>query len=116
MHLVRPVLVGQDRERALSLVSPDVLATVAELERQRLGERIALAPLEPEAVEELVRALRGGSDEVPPTIQEAILRRVARLPTDAQALLSIAAVFGERFELEPVRRIAELDEAAALAA
>ena len=126
--------------------APDVLATVAELERQRLGERIALAPLEPDAVEEMVRAiaadaspalldavrrrsdgnplfveelvrtLGGGSDEVPPTIQEAIVRRVARLPADAQALLSVASVVGERFELEPVRRIAGLDEAAALAA
>jgi DNA-binding CsgD family transcriptional regulator/tetratricopeptide (TPR) repeat protein len=125
---------------------PDVLATVAELERQRLGERIVLAPLEPEAVEEmvtalvadaspalldavrrrsdgnplfveeLVRSLRGGSDGVPPTIQEAIVRRVAQLPTEAQTLLSIASVAGERFELEPVRRIAGLDEAAALVA
>ena len=125
---------------------PDVLATVAELERQRLGEQIVLAPLEPEAVEEMVRALavdappalldavqrrsdgnplfveelvrtlRGGSDAVPPTIHEAIVRRVAHLPADAQSLLSIASVVGERFELEPVRRIAGLDEAVALAA
>ena len=125
---------------------PDLLATVAELERQRLGERIALAPLEPgevEAmvraiavdaspalvdavrrrsdgnplfVEELVRTLGAGSEEVPPTIQEAILRRVARLPADAQALLSVASVVGERFELEPVRRIAGLDAAVALVA
>ena len=119
---------------------PDVLATVAELERQRLGERIALAPLESDEVEEMVRAiavdaspalldavrrrsdgnplfveelvrtLGAGSEEVPPTIQEAILRRVARLPADAQALLSVASVVGERFELEPVRRIAGLDD------
>ena len=124
----------------------DVSATVAELERQRVGERVALAPLEPDAVEamvraiaadvsptlvdavcrrsdgnplfveELVRTLDGGSDEVPPTIEEAFVRRVARLPTEAQALLSVASVFGERFELEPVRRIAGLDEGAALTA
>lgn len=127
-------------------VRPDLLATVAELERQRIGERIALAPLEPHAVEamvraiavdvssalvdavrrrsdgnplfveELVRTLGGGSDEVPPTIEEAFVRRVARLPADAQGLLSVASVVGERFELDPVRRIARLDDAAGLAA
>ena len=124
----------------------DLLATVAELERQRLGERIALAPLEPDAVEamvraiavdvspalvdavrrrsdgnplfveELVRTLGGGSDEVPPSIDEAFVRRIARLPADAQGLLSVASVAGERFDLEPVRRIAGLDQAPALAA
>ena len=44
------------------------------------------------------------------------MRRVARVPDDAQALLSVASVVGERFELEPVRRIAGLDAVAALAA
>jgi len=125
---------------------PDLLATIAELERRRLAERIALAPLEPDAVEEMVRAvaadaspalldavrrrsdgnplfveelvrtLGAGSDEVPPTIQEAILRRVARLPADAQALLSVASIVGERFELELVRRVTGHDAATALAA
>ena len=52
--------------------------------------------------------------EVPVTIQETILRRVARLDTPARALLRVGAVLGQRFELEPARRVAGLAEVEAL--
>jgi DNA-binding CsgD family transcriptional regulator len=48
--------------------------------------------------------------EVPVTIQETIMRRVARLDAPARALLRVGAVLGQRFELEPARRVAGLAE------
>ena len=47
--------------------------------------------------------------EVPVTIQETILRRVARLDGPARSLLRVGAVVGQRFELEPARRLAGSD-------
>jgi tetratricopeptide (TPR) repeat protein len=53
---------------------------------------------------------------VPATIQETILLRVARLDDRAHAVLRIGAVLGQRFELEPVRRVSGLAEDELLAA
>lgn len=119
------------------------LATLGELERQRLCERVALAGLGADDVDEMIGALgrdvpaelreaigrrSGGnplfveelvgtletSDDVPPSISEAVLRRLDRLPDDARTLLRAASVVGERFALEPARVAAGLDEDAAL--
>jgi DNA-binding CsgD family transcriptional regulator/tetratricopeptide (TPR) repeat protein len=79
-------------------------------------------------VEELLRTLRETGDavpqdrraiadlEVPASIQDTILRRVARVDDRARELLRVGAVVGQRFELEPARRVAGLDEEEALGA
>lgn len=51
---------------------------------------------------------------VPATVQEAILRRVAALPDEAQRILTAAAVLGQRFRVEPLRALSESTEAAVL--
>lgn len=51
---------------------------------------------------------------VPPTVQDAILRRVAALPDEAQRILTAAAVLGQRFRLEPLRALSESTESAVL--
>jgi DNA-binding NarL/FixJ family response regulator len=83
-------------------------------------------------VEELVRTLIETGDvfrtgeawerraldalEVPPTIEETILRRTRDLPSDSAELLRTAAVLGQRFELEALAAVAGLGAEAALAA
>ena len=67
---------------------PDVLATVAELERQRLGERIALAPLEPDAVEEMVRAI---AVDASPALLDAVRRRSDGNPLFVEELVRTLA-------------------------
>lgn len=64
----------------------------------------------------------GGSQEQPPTInlrgnprvQEIILERIHRLPTDARDLLHLAAVIGRDFSLDLLERTAPQDPMAAL--
>lgn len=45
----------------------------------------------------------------PPSIQDAILRRVRRLPGDAQSLLEVAAVLGDPFDLEFLTELSGLE-------
>jgi len=54
--------------------------------------------------------------EVPPTIEEAILRRVGTLPDSAQSLLRLAAVLGQRFSFDAIREFAGLSDEQVLAA
>ena len=55
--------------------------------------------------------LRG---DVPGGVREVILRRLGRLPAGGPELLTLAAVVGERFELEVPAAAAELDDDRAL--
>jgi DNA-binding NarL/FixJ family response regulator/tetratricopeptide (TPR) repeat protein len=48
--------------------------------------------------------------DVPVTVQDTILRRVARLDDAARVVLRIGAALGQRFDLEPVRRLSGFDE------
>lgn len=54
--------------------------------------------------------------KVPPSVQEFVLRRLARLPASTVALLSIAAIVGRRFDLRDVADAASMDIEAALEA
>ncbi len=95
---------------------------VGELATQRVTRRIGLPPLTEEGVRELaeragvvvdarhVRDLTGGNPfyvaevlaapdgDVPPTVVDAVLARIARLPDDARQALEAAAVIGARIE------------------
>ena len=88
-----------------------------------LDRLIARTEGNPLFVEEILSTLSEGDrdatvDEVdvPPTIQEAILRRADRVPSRARDALRVAAVIGERFELAPVARVLGLSEAEGLEA
>ena len=52
--------------------------------------------------------------ELPEGVRSVIRRRLARLPEGTTQLLTVAAVTGADFDLEPVVRAAELDEKAGL--
>jgi DNA-binding CsgD family transcriptional regulator len=82
--------------------------------------RVALKPLSPEAVRQLVggraldaaslhqqtggnpffvtEAIAGGGSGVPPTVRDAVLARAARLSLSGQAVLRAAAIIGPRIE------------------
>lgn len=65
----------------------EILSTLSEME----SDELVVASLE--------------DIDVPPTIQEATLRRARRLPEPAREVVRVAAVVGERFELEPIIRV-----------
>jgi predicted ATPase len=60
--------------------------------------------------------LRGGDVEgpVPAVVGDVIRSRLARLPEDTQALLTVASVCGQDFDFDVVRAAAGLDEEVAL--
>jgi DNA-binding CsgD family transcriptional regulator/tetratricopeptide (TPR) repeat protein len=60
----------------------------------------------------VTEAVASGSDEVPASVRDAVLARSARLSPEAQTVLRAAAVLGQRFEPELVRRVARQDAAA----
>jgi DNA-binding SARP family transcriptional activator len=70
---------------------------------------------------ELVRLLNSehrleepGAAPVPPKVRDVVLRRVARLPEPAAALLSVAAVAGREFDAQVVAEAASVEAEAAL--
>jgi DNA-binding SARP family transcriptional activator/predicted ATPase len=77
---------------------------VSELVRLLQGE----GRLEGERAETILR------DEVPSGVRDVIRRRLGRLPEDGVELLGVAAVIGERFELDVLARAARLGEDRAL--
>ncbi|HEX6208400.1 MAG TPA: LuxR C-terminal-related transcriptional regulator, partial [Actinomycetota bacterium] len=92
-----------------------------EVDAHLLDHLMARTDGNPLFVEEILSTLdeaSGGAAierlDVPPTIQEAIQRRVERLPGRARRVLQVAAVIGERFELEPIARVLGLGEDEAL--
>jgi DNA-binding NarL/FixJ family response regulator len=56
--------------------------------------------------EQGVELAEGGALPVPATVRDAVLLRAARLPEDARAAAEVAAVAGERFDLDAVAEIA----------
>ncbi len=106
------------------LDAADVAALIASTGGQQVDAAEAAAVVErtsgnPLFVSEMARlaAARGAavSEMVPDTAQGAIRRRVARLPQDAQQVLTVAAVLGHDTALGPVRDLAGLDERAFVA-
>src|SRR5262249_45520725 len=51
-----------------------------------------------------------GGASLPPTLQEAVLARVARLGPAARQALDCAAVLGPRFDVLMLRQLAELED------
>jgi ATP/maltotriose-dependent transcriptional regulator MalT len=60
----------------------------------------------------VTEAVASGADEVPATVRDAVLARSARLSSAARDVLRAAAVLGQRFEPELLRRVARQDAAA----
>lgn len=56
-----------------------------------------------------VELSEGGALPVPATVRDAVLLRAARLPEDARAAAEVAAVAGERFDLDAVAAVAGQD-------
>jgi ATP/maltotriose-dependent transcriptional regulator MalT len=97
-------------------------------------DEIAVAPLSASAVAELARGSRldaealhaatagnaffvtevlaGQGRDVPTTVRDAVLARVARLSIDAQLLIEAAAVLGQRCERDVVLTVSEQDQTA----
>lgn len=102
-------------------------AAVAELAAHVAGEPVpddVVAVIEartggnPFFVRELVRVLVGehavhdaavAGAHVPARVQEVVRRRLARLPEQVNAVLSVAAVLGRRFSVDVLQRIVTLD-------
>jgi DNA-binding SARP family transcriptional activator len=51
---------------------------------------------------------------VPHAVQDVVRRRTSRLPPETQAILTIAAIIGRRFDLDVLAGVADLDLAATL--
>src|SRR5207302_135113 len=47
----------------------------------------------------VTEVLEAGTQEVPPSVRDAVLARAARLPTDARAALDACAVIGSRIDI-----------------
>ena len=56
--------------------------------------------------EDGVELAEGGALPVPATVRDAVLLRAARLPENARAAAEVAAVAGERFDLDAVAEVA----------
>lgn len=50
------------------------------------------------------------SESLPPTIQQAVEKRIERLPDDWRDILSIASIMGKNFEFQDLEAIAEDDD------
>ena len=139
-HLVRAsrpaalLVVGTYRESELSRTHP-LAATLADLRRERLYERVSLAGLEagdvaelvrgwlgsdelaptlheetagnPFFLEEVVRHLReaGAGSGIPESVREVLGRRLSRLGDGANRALQAAAVVGRDFDLALLERL-----------
>ena len=114
------LVVGTYRDDALENAHP-LRRVLGELATTAAVRRLKLAPLSPDAVGRLaaphgvdgrelyektggnpffvVEVLAGGSEEIPPTVKDAVLARAMRLSPNARALLEAAAVVPQRAEL-----------------
>jgi DNA-binding CsgD family transcriptional regulator/tetratricopeptide (TPR) repeat protein len=114
------LVVGTYRDDALENAHP-LRRVLGELATTTAVRRLKLAPLSPDAVGQLaaphgidgrdlykktggnpffvVEVLAGGSEQIPPTVKDAVLARAVRLSPSARALLQAAAVVPQRAEL-----------------
>jgi DNA-binding CsgD family transcriptional regulator len=65
----------------------------------------------PDVVGEGANAAFAGGIHIPQSVQDATLRRLARVSSSAQRVLRLAAVAGRRFDFALLQELAELDEA-----
>jgi DNA-binding CsgD family transcriptional regulator/tetratricopeptide (TPR) repeat protein len=113
------LVVGTSRDDALENAHP-LRRVLGELSTAGV-RRLKLAPLSPDAVGQLaaphgvdgqalydktggnpffvVEVLAGGSEEIPPTVKDAVLARAIRLSPIARQLLEVVAVVPQRAEL-----------------
>ena len=56
----------------------------------------------------------GAPAAVPHAVQDVVRRRTSRLPPETQALLTVAAVIGRRFDLDVLAGVVDLDVGEAL--
>ncbi len=114
------LVVGTYRDDALENAHP-LRRVLGELATTAAVRRLKLAPLSPDAVGQLaaprgvdgqelyektggnpffvVEVLAGESEEIPPTVKDAVLARAMRLSPSARQLLEAAAVVPQRAEL-----------------
>ncbi len=117
---VPALVVGTYRDDALEKAHP-LRRVLGELATTTAVRRLRLAPLSPEAVGQLaaphgvdgrelydktggnpffvVEVLAGGSEDIPATVNDAVLARAMRLSPSARELLEAAAVVPQRAEL-----------------
>jgi DNA-binding SARP family transcriptional activator len=115
----RILLSGLSPRDVMDLAAATVGTDIAEDVARRLCDRTAGNPF---FLTELIKLLasegrlRDGDVEgpVPAIVGDVIRSRLARLPEDTQALLTVASVCGQDFDFDVVRAVAGLDEEVAL--
>jgi DNA-binding SARP family transcriptional activator len=115
----RILLIGLSPQEVMDLAAATVGTDIAEDVARRLHDRTEGNPF---FLTELIKLLasegrlRGGDVEgpVPAVVGDVIRSRLARLPEDAQAFLTVASVCGLDFDFDVVRAVAGLDEEVAL--
>jgi len=102
--------------------------TIGELAAERSIRRVTLPPLSPDAVRRLAdgsglstdalyeltggnpflvtEVIDAGTDEVPPSVREALLARMSKLSVKARRVLEAAAVIGIKVDVNLLRRVA----------
>ncbi|MGH3933845.1 MAG: BTAD domain-containing putative transcriptional regulator [Pseudonocardiaceae bacterium] len=117
---VRIELTGLDAEETQALVTAVTGRDVSKHTAARLWDRTEGNPF---FLRELVGLLtsenrldRPDTAPVPPPVREVVLRRIARLPETAAAVLSMAAIAGRIFDIEVVAKAASVDVDTALEA
>ncbi len=117
---IRIDLTGLDAEDTQALVSAVTGRDVSKHTAERLWTRTEGNPF---FLRELVGLLTSehrldqpDTAPVPPPVREVVLRRIARLPQTASAVLSMAAIAGRHFNIEVVAEAASVDVDTALEA
>ena len=116
-------IAGRDYDHRFTDVRLDALPERATLDlvTALLGEDDAAARLgasileraggNPLFIEELVRSLRDGGDDVPASLAGLLTARLDQLPEDARIVAQTAAVVGPEFEPAPLRTLLGGDDA-----
>jgi DNA-binding SARP family transcriptional activator len=110
---LRIELTGLDAEESQALVSAMVGREVSKLTAKRLWTRTEGNPF---FLRELIGLLSSehrldepDTGPVPEPVREVVLRRIARLPEAATAVLSVAAIAGRNFDIDVVADAAGVD-------
>jgi DNA-binding CsgD family transcriptional regulator len=126
----RVMLLATYRDDGLAPDHP-LRKTIGELATHRSTRRVGLPPLTRDAVGRLAQGtglepdqlfeltggnaflvaevIEAGSGDVPPSVRDAVLARVARLSAGARDVLAAAAAIGSRVEVDVLRNVTDAD-------
>ncbi len=107
----RVTLAGLDTDDVIELAERTAGATVDQPAAERLRARTDGNPFFLTELIKLRTSERRQSDAaIPDVVADVIRSRLARLPDDTRALLTVAAVAGREFELRVIQHAADLEE------